>query len=120
MISEMYSKGISDADYNDDKLDEHNPIEIYTQQIRTIFITSVNSVMGAGDMGIDIESLVYEQNLNEKQIANDIREKLELYATLYRDFRTDISVNFHRGINRDIAYINIVVDNNRKLSFFIK
>ena len=120
MVTEIYSKGISDADYLDDKLDEHNPLEIYIQQIRSIFITPKNSVMGALNMTVDLNSLIYEFNLNEKQISSEIREKLQLYATFYGDFRTDINIRFFKGRNRDIAYLDIIVEKNTKVSFFIK
>lgn len=120
MVTEIYSKGVSEADYLEDKFDEHNPLEIYIQQIKTIFTNKKNSVMGALDMSVDIESLIYEFNLNEKQIIQQVREKLQLYATFYDEYRTDINIRFFKGKNRDIAYLDIIVEKNNRVSFFIK
>lgn len=117
---ETYSKTPEDFDYRDDQMDVSSKLDAYMVQLMNILTGQVGAVFGAQEMPVDLESYIFELGLNEQHLRKVIMDKLRTYSTLYRDFRTEISVRYEPGKVRQIAYIDIVIEGIKGFSLFIR
>jgi hypothetical protein len=121
---EVYTKIPGDVDYNEDQLEISNEFDAYLQQIKNVFSPEPGSIMGAEDMAIDLERYIYEMNLSGDRLQKKIRDVIFTYCTFSQIFRTKVSVKFAKGVKRDLAFIDIIVEDDKgsskKINVFIK
>ena len=120
---ELYTKSVNDVDYVVDQLEISNEFDAYLQQIKNVFSPEPGAILGAEDMAIDLEKYIYEMSFSGKRLEKKINELIHIYCTYSELFRTTVSVKFAKGVNRDMAFIDIIVnnrDNKKKISIFIK
>lgn len=121
MPIEMYIKNpIDDSDYQKSNIDIVDELSIYVNQIRNIFSSEEGTVMGASDMTLNLEYYVFETQISADVLKNLIYEKLLRFASYYNKFRTTVSVNYSKGILRDIATIDININDEQKITVFAK
>jgi hypothetical protein len=117
---EIYTKNFdTDDDYDPNLLDEFDPLSIYLNQLRQVLNNSYN-IMGASDMISTLEQYVYEYNLNEQEIERKLNEIIFKYCSFRVDFPTKVKVKFLKGTVRDIAVVDITVNQQVNLKIFIK
>ncbi len=120
-MTSVYTKTPEDdGDYVDDVIDVHSPIQIYLQEIRNILGGDDSSVMGAIDMTVDLEALIYDMELDEGKLKQKILSSLMKYSLSFYKFSTEINISFFRGDVRDICTIDFSIDNIPRLQFSIK
>jgi hypothetical protein len=120
-IIELYTKNqADDSDYDSRLTDITSDIEIYINQIRNIFSAEAGSVMGAADMGVGLETLIYEFSVSEKVLEKQIATQIQKYCTLHYKFKTIVQVKFARGNIRDIAFIDVVINDKKKFQVQIR
>lgn len=121
---EIYTKSIGDIDYKEDQLEISNEFSAYLQQIKNVFSPEPGAIMGAEDMAVDLEHYIYERNFSEKRLEKKISEIIYSYCTFSEIFRTRVVIKFAKGVNRDLAFIDIIVEDknkvSKKLSIYIK
>ena len=121
---EFYTKLPDDVDYVENQLEISSEFDAYLQQIKNVFSPEPGSIMGAEEMAVDLERYIYELNFNEKRLEKKIREIIYSYCTFSEIFRTTIKIKFAKGTNRDLAFIDIIVEDKngtgKKLNIFIK
>lgn len=121
MPIDMYIKNpLDDTDYQKQAIDVIDESTIYINQIRNIFSCEEGMVMGAADMTINLEHYVFETQVSSDVLKNLIYEKLLKYAPYYKKFKTTVNVNYSKGTIRDIATIDITVDDDKKITVFVK
>lgn len=121
MPIELYIKNpIDDGDYQKSITDIIDESAIYINQIRNIFSCGEGTVMGASDMTINLDYYIFETQISADVLKNLIYEKLLKYATYYKKFNTIVDVNYSKGTIRDIATIDIIIDNIQKITIFAK
>lgn len=108
-----------DANFDPIRIEEADELGVYMNQIRNMFSADTGSIMGASDMTIGLEQLIYEMNVNEKALRTMIYDSLFRYCTLCDKFKTEINVAFAKGQERDICFIDIIIDDARKLQLRI-
>jgi len=116
---ELYSISEGDSLYNSRTVELKSELQIYLNQIRNILSSENGSVLGASDMGLDLESLVYEMDLDEAEIRNQIVQQITTFCSYYNLFKTEIIVRFSKGIVREVCFIDFVIDSTRALQFRI-
>jgi len=77
------------------------------------------SILGAEEVGVDLESMVFEMNLNEVQLQETISLQIISFCTYYRKFRTDIKVKFGAGQARDVCFIDFTIDGKKLMQYRI-
>ncbi len=121
MPTEIYIKNpIDDTDYRKSNIDVVDEISIYINQIRNIFSSEEGTVMGAADMTLDLDYYIFETQISADVLKNLIYEKLLRFATYYNKFRTTVNVNYSKGILRDIATIDININDEQTITVFAK
>jgi hypothetical protein len=104
-----------DPDFVPNKLETNNKLVIYLQQIKTVLNVEEGSVMGALDMYIGLNDMVFDIGVTEKDVQKTVIEKLSRYCPLFHEFDTKISTRFYQGTKRDIMITDIYIDGKKQL-----
>jgi hypothetical protein len=115
---DIYYLSESDEKFDLNKLDENDPIMIYINQIKMVLSTET-IVMGAKDLSIDLEKLIYETNIDNLNLEKRIFSKIEQYCSLFQDYPTSVRVQYFKGEERDICLIDILI-NDIKIQYLVK
>lgn len=111
-MPDLYLKIDGDPRFQENKIENQDAIEQYLQEIELLLSTRKGEVLGEYSLGCDLEDLIYGLNLSEGPIKASIWDQITSYCSLHKVFKTDLNVNFYRGTERDIAVIDIVVNDN--------
>jgi len=114
---ELFILGPNDVDYDEQTFEIREPLTVYLLEIKNLLTSEPGTVIGAMDKGVDLESLVFEMNLEEDEINQRITAQIQKYCTLAPMFNTKIETKFTGGVVRDICFIDVIVDSNRYLQF---
>jgi len=108
---DFYIKYIGDPNYQTGIVQNVSEVEQLLAQIETVLFTRKRDVLGTPSFGCNLEDIVYSLGQNEFQIKNEIQGQLANHVPLASKYRTSVSVKFMRGEVRDIAFIDITVNN---------
>lgn len=111
-MPDLYLRIEGDPRFEEDRIENVDILEQYLQQIELLLYTRKGEVLGEYDLGVDIEDLIFGFNLSEGPIKASIWDQITKHCPLHTVFRTDISLNFYKGTERDIAIIDIVINDN--------
>lgn len=100
-------------------LEVSDEISFLLLQIEMLLFTKPGSVMGSPKVGIDLESLLFSLNVNESQIIQKINNQILTYCPLAYKYNVKSSVNFIKEIDRDIAIVDIIINDERLLSILL-
>lgn len=92
-----------------DSLVVDNELEYVLQQIDLLFNTDINEVLGDSDFGSNYDEYLYALNLSNAGLEKKIQDDLD--GLNLCGYRTYVSVHIVEGTIRDIAYIDIYLDN---------
>ena len=111
MADDIYSKNIADdKDFRDDQPDIKDDLQIFLNQVRNLFSAEPGMVLGASQMGVGLEHLIYETNISPKNLEKVILEQVFTYCSFHTKFAINITVKFAKGTVRDIVFIDFLVD----------
>lgn len=113
MLRELYCRNITDPGYNPIQIETSSALESIISKIKMILFTKKGEVLGQLDLGLNLEDLLFEFGLNEAQLQENFFNQLYKFAPEAGDYNIKMEVNFTRGSVRDIAYIDILIDNTK-------
>jgi phage baseplate assembly protein W len=113
---ELYIKSFGDPNYNAEDIVIENEVEMLMSQIEVILFTNKGEVLGNPDLGCNLEDLLYTFNFNNHKIKTLIQDQIAIYCPLSRKYPVEVDVVFQRGEVRDVAYIDILVNNKYLIS----
>lgn len=119
MIDIYLKNPVNDDSFDQTKLDEEDPLNIYIEQLKMVLGTKTK-VMGASNIDGDLEQYIFEYNFREQDIEKKVRQLISTYCTFNEDFPTTISVKFLKGTQRDIAFLEIGIIEKVRLQIMIK
>lgn len=108
---DFYIKDIGDPNYQSSTVQANGEVEQLTQQIETILFTNRRDVLGSPGFGCNLEDMVYSMGMNDYQIRSTITDQIFAYCPLATKYNVNVDVNFFKGEVRDIAFIDITVNN---------
>lgn len=108
-----------DQNYRGEDIELVNPVDMFIEQIKMCLESDLGGIMGA-DVTLDLESMVFEDNLDALTIENKVRNAVSNFCSLYSNFNTNISVAFAKGSLRDICLISIKINKDRVVKILIK
>jgi hypothetical protein len=120
MLKEIYCRNKNEAGYVPGQLETSNPIEAILTKIRMILFTRRGEVLGYPDLGLNLDTLLFELNFNGQQLQQDIYNQINLYVPDASNFNIKIDVNFTPGTVRDICYIDIYINGTKYLGVVAK
>lgn len=107
---ELYIKYDTDPNFDENQVQTNSEIEMLITQIQTILFTNTREVMGSENFGCNLETLIYDLNVNEHNIVSTITDQLNSWCPLAQKYNVSADVKFMRGEVRDIAFIDITID----------
>lgn len=111
-MADIYLKVEGDPRFEENKIENADILEQYLQQIEVLLFTRKGDVLGEHTLGCDIEDLIYGLNLSEAPIKTAINDQIITFCSLHTIFKTEVSVKFYKGTERDIGVIDIIVNDN--------
>lgn len=117
---ELFTLGIDNIDYDPNKFEIRDTLQVYLAEIKNIFTCERGVVIGAMDKGIDLESLVYDMDLSENDVNSRIISQIQKYCTLYSYYRTVVTTKFSKGTLRDICMIQVEINGTKMLNILLK
>lgn len=115
MIREIYFRDSSDSRYDSSKLDEDSSKEILLNKIRMILYTNRGEILGAPELGLDLEDNLFDFNMPLDFISQKFYAQLAKYVPEVVDYRIDINYDVVSTVNSKIVNIYISINNVREL-----
>lgn len=112
---ELYIKTIGDPNFVPGRVDSQSEIAQLITQIETVLFTNRGEVLGNSAFGCSLEDLVYSLNYNNFRIKSLIEQQLDRYCPLASKYKVTAEVSFLKGTSRDIALVDITINNEYQL-----
>lgn len=120
MLKEIYCRNENDPKYVNTILETTDAIEALLTKIRMILFTARGEVLGYPNLGLDLDSMLFELNYTGFQIQRDFYAQIALFCPEAKNYKINIEVNFVPGTVRDICYIDIYIDGTKYLGVVAK
>ena len=112
MLKELYFRDASDRRYDKTQLETNSDLETLLNKIRLIMFTSRGEVLGFPEFGIDLESMLFDFDLNEGLIRDRFYAQIAKYVP-ERQFKIDIEFEKQTNNYENLFYIYITIDGKR-------
>lgn len=112
-MADLYTRIAGDPNFLPNRLEIHDDIEFIVNQIEVLLFTRKGEILGDSSLGANLEDLIYNLNASEGQIESMIMDQIQFYVPDAKRFNISVEVRFFRGTVRDIAVIDVIVNNNR-------
>jgi hypothetical protein len=119
MRNDIYNRSEIDPNFVSDQLELDDTLEQFKQQIESCLFTTKTSVLGSIDMGASLEEFIWSYRTSAAELNYVISEQISEFCTLSRDYPYKVDTTFYAGSIRDIAEINIEIDNRDKFNILI-
>lgn len=117
---EIYNRDPEDPGYKEGQLEITDEVEIAIGQIKMLLLTEKGEVLGDPAFGLGLDSLLFELNLSEDSIREEIRKQIDVYAPMFNKVGGYFDIKFYIGTNRDIGlfdfYIPVIGTNTPTIS----
>ncbi|MEG1008852.1 MAG: hypothetical protein RSE41_02910 [Clostridia bacterium] len=119
MIRELYTRNPSDPRYQKNILEHSNVIEMIISKVKMILGTTPGQIFGEFKFGLDIESLIFQSNINEFNLEKKIKEQINQYISEASDYKIDASVQFGKAEFYDYAIIDILINDTKVVGIMV-
>ncbi len=111
--SEIYPRNPDDPNYKVGLLHTDDEVEILIGMIKQCMMTTPGEVLGDPYFGIDLESLLFDFEVDQKTLERSIRLHLLTYVPLSVDkYNVDFTIGFFKGETRDACVIDFAIKGN--------
>jgi len=116
-LNSLYIRDITDPKYNH-KIVENNggDLEELIAKIKIILYTRRGQVIGFPDLGMDLESHLFNKFINTNDIRNQFYTQLSSFAPESQNYKVQIDIRERIFPNHKRLDINIIIDNVLVLS----
>ena len=119
MNTDIYNRNIQDPNYMDNQLEMDNNLELFKQQIESCLFTPKTSVMGEVNMGASLDEFIWSFRTSADDINFIVNQQIQQYCTMARNFPYVVNTQFYAGSIRDIAVLNIEINNQDRFNVII-
>jgi hypothetical protein len=113
---ELYIKTIGDPNYIANEIVIEDEVEMLISQIEVVLFTKKGDILGNPDLGCNLDELIYEFNFTGFRIKKLVTDQIMDYCPLAKKYTVEVDVNFQKGDVRDVAFIDILIENKYLLS----
>lgn len=120
-MKDLYFKSDIDITYDASKFVEDDRLQQLIGQIKMIIFTNHGEVLGSTEMGLNLETLIFETNYNSKTIINNLKFQMSQFLKFDEDiFDIAYDIQFFQGTVRDMALLTITINGQRSLDILVK
>lgn len=116
MLREIYNRDPSDPSYKADQIEVTDPLEACIGKLKMLIFTRKGEVLGDPRFGLNLEDLIYDFNISEKGLRDEIQKYLITYVPEFENLGGTFDLKFYLGTNRDIATLDFKFASNSNLS----
>lgn len=120
MLKEIYCRNEDDPYYDPTLLETNNPIEALLTKIRMIIYTRKGEILGYEDLGLNLDTLLFELKFTGSQIQTDFYRQIAQYCPEAPNYNINLDLNFVPGTVRDVCYLDIYIDGTKYLGIVAK
>ncbi len=96
-----------------------NDLELFKQQIVSCLFTPKTSFMGEVIMGASLDEFIWSFRTSADDINFIVNQQIQQYCTMARNFPYVVNTQFYAGSIRDIAVLNIEINNQDRFNVII-
>jgi hypothetical protein len=112
-FSEIYPRNPDDPNYQEGILHTDDEVEILIGMIKMCMMTRPGEVLGDPYFGIDLESMIFDMNVDQRTLERAIGIHIETYVPMASGkFLVEYKVGFARGETRDMCIIDFAIKGN--------
>jgi hypothetical protein len=115
-MREIYNRDPKDPKYNPYQIETTDPIEICIGQLKMLLLTNKGEVLGDPKFGLNLEDLIFNLNLSETSLKNEIDIFIGTYIPLFRTLGGTYELKFYQGTQRDIVTLDFMIPSDGGLS----
>jgi|TARA_R110000787_G_scaffold9979_4_gene34395 hypothetical protein len=116
MIRDIYSRDIEAPNFSEDTIEVSDSLSQLIIKIENCLFTRKGDVLGAPDIGANLDELIFSLVLNENTIENKITSQISAYCLPdFSGFDVDVKVTFFSTLERDGCLVDISVNEQRVL-----
>ena len=119
MRNDIYNRNEKDPNYTSLQLELDNPLELFKQQIESCLFTPKTAVMGSPGFGASLDEFVWAFNLSAEDLQYAVIEQISNYCTLSSLYAYEVNCQFYAGNVRDIAVINIEIEQSDRFNIIV-
>ena len=109
-IVDIYPRNPDDPLYEADRLETDDIVESAIGMIKQIVLTKPGSVLGDPFFGIDLESLLFDFEVSQRELQEAINLQLYTYCPFARGILAiDFQLGFFKGETRDSCVIEFAI-----------
>lgn len=114
MIKDIYSRDIDSPKYSPTTLEVSDNISQLILKIENVLFTRKGDVLGAPNMGCNLDDLIFSLVLNESYIENVINTQIQTYCLNgQQGFSVNTVVTFYTANETNGALVDIFVNEQR-------
>jgi hypothetical protein len=114
MIKDIYSRDAAAPKFNDATLEVSDKLSQLIIKIENCLFTTKGDVLGASNMGANLDELIFSLVLNENTIENAVNGQITAYCLPdLAGFDVDTKVSFFSTEGRDGCFVDIFVNEQR-------
>jgi hypothetical protein len=115
-MKELYNRDPQDPKYNPYQIETTDPVEICTGQLKMLLLTNKGEVLGDPRFGLNLEDLIFNLNVSESGLKNELDTFLTTYIPLFSTLGGSYDLNFFQGTQRDVATLDFMLPSDGGLS----
>lgn len=120
MIKDLYIRKPSDPNYVYGVMEHSNIVERIITKIKVILGTRRGDVLGDMNFGVGIEDKVFETQLNQTELEEEIQSQIEQYISESAQYQISSKVSFGRAEGYDYAVIDFYIDSVKTAGILIR
>ena len=109
-----------DPNFSKEEMKLQTEVNVLKQQIAMILYTRKHDVLGVPMLGANLEDLIYSLRSTEGLIESTIMQQVQTFCPAANKYTVKARVNFFKGSTRDIAVLDITIDNQSKFGLILK
>ena len=114
MIKDIYSRNPDSSKYNPSILEVSDDVEQLILKIENVLFSRKGDVLGAPNMGCNLDDLVFSLVLNESYIQTAINNQIQTYClNNNQNYSIDTRVSFFSTTESSAALVDIFVNDVR-------
>jgi hypothetical protein len=120
VLKEIYCRNSQDPNYVYAQLETASSLEAILTKIRMIIFTTPGDVLGEPRLGLDLERRLFELNFNNKDLETAFNAQVSRYIPEASTYSVRMQVTFVPGSVRDLAYLDIYLNDIRQLGVVVR
>jgi len=112
---EIYNRTSGDPNFNPGQIEVHDEIMEFIQEIEMIMFTRRREVIGHKMFGANLEDVIYSLNATNGEIESLIQKQIIHYVPLASRIPFTVTCRFMKGQVRDLAVVDVIIDNTYTL-----